>query len=542
MILCLNLCSLCFTLEASWVSGLGIVDEHAISTANAQTSTSRGKYKIYSDEDRYHIGKYTSENGPAAAVRRFKSKFQGINESTCRSIKKKYEKTLDANKRNKQLQKTKLPSVRRGRPLLLGKLDQMVQTYIMAASNRGMVITRSMAVSTARALMKRYPDAIANIDIENSHWAQSLFRRMGFKCRKATTSKPHIPEGARKEIELMFLHSIVRNVEEYSIPHSLILNFDQTPSKFVPASTTTLAKQNSKQVCIAGGSDKRSMTATFTITLDGNFLGMQLIYGGKTEQSLPRYKFPDEFSLSVNPKHYSNETESLKFINEIIIPYVERERERIGLPYQKALVVFDVFKGQLTKSVLKLLEDNNFVVTFVPANMTHLYQPLDLTVNGYAKKYSKKKFNEWYANQIIQQLDEGKQLYEIEVKLRLTTLKPLHAQWLTDLFNLMTSAEGKKIILKGWESAGITEAIEKGLNNLPDLDPFHDIDPMISFNMVKPNLEAVINKTADDFDMLGVRANDNEDTDNDDDDEVYEIDRNVFDIFNDDFVDEADDI
>ena len=50
---------------------------------------------MYSDEERYKIGKYTSERGPAAAVRKFKSKFPKLNESTCWSIKKKYEEELD---------------------------------------------------------------------------------------------------------------------------------------------------------------------------------------------------------------------------------------------------------------------------------------------------------------------------------------------------------------------------------------------------------------------------------------------------------------
>ena len=111
----------------------------------------------------------------------------------------------------------------------------------------------------------------------------------------------------RVEAELLFHHQIVERVGVNQIPNSLVLNFDETPSKYVSVSTTTLAKQNSKQVLIKGSDDKRSITATFTITLDGKFLGMQLIYGGKTNQSLPRYQFPKEFSISVNKKHYSNE-------------------------------------------------------------------------------------------------------------------------------------------------------------------------------------------------------------------------------------------
>ena len=53
--------------------------------------------------------------------------------------------------------------------------------------------------------------------------------------------------------------------------------------------------------------------------MSGKFLGMQLIYGDKTNQSLPRYQFPKVFSLSVNLKHYSNEKESLKLIDEIVL-------------------------------------------------------------------------------------------------------------------------------------------------------------------------------------------------------------------------------
>ena len=155
--------------------------------------------------------------------------------------------------------------------------------------------------------------------------------------------------------------------------------------------STTLAKRNSKQVVIKGSDDERAITGTFTVTLDGKFLGMQLIYGGETKQSLPRFKFPNNFSLSVNKNHYSNEEESLKLIDEIIAPYVNNERKRIDNPKQAALAIFDVFKGQVTDAVLKRFADNNIKTVFVPANMTNLFQPLNLTVNGFAKKFCKKK-------------------------------------------------------------------------------------------------------------------------------------------------------
>ena len=154
-------------------------------------------------------------------------------------------------------------------------------------------------------------------------------------------------------------------------------------------------KKGSTSIPIAGLSEKSSMTATFTVTLNGTFLPMQLIYGGKTKQSLPKFDFPESFSLSANPKHYSNTVESIKLIEEIIVPYVEKERASLKLSDKEpALLIMDVFRGQMTEDVLNVLKENNILLVRVPANMTHLFQPLDLTVNGIFKAFMRKRFSE----------------------------------------------------------------------------------------------------------------------------------------------------
>ena len=75
---------------------------------------------------------------------------------------------------------------------------------------------------------------------------------MRFKKRMRTTGKIEIPEGARKEAELLYLRKIVTIVEKCEIPSSLIMSLDQTPLKYIPAMNHTVAKQNSKSVSIAG--------------------------------------------------------------------------------------------------------------------------------------------------------------------------------------------------------------------------------------------------------------------------------------------------
>ena len=88
---------------------------------------------------------------------------------------------------------------------------------------------------------------------------------------------------------------------------------------------------------------------------------------------------------------------------------------------QKALVIFDVFKGQMTSEVLEILAKNCILVTTLPANMTKHYQPLDLTVNGYAKKFLVKHFNEWYTAQISKLLEDSKALGKLR-KIKVTIL------------------------------------------------------------------------------------------------------------------------
>ena len=74
---------------------------------------------------------------------------------------------------------------------------------------------------------------------------------------------------------------------------------------------------------------------------------MQLIYGGKTLKSLPNFEFPDSFSLSVNPKHFSN----TQVVTEIVAPYFENQRKELQKPDQAVLLILDVFRGQVTEDV-----------------------------------------------------------------------------------------------------------------------------------------------------------------------------------------------
>ena len=190
-----------------------------------------------------------------------------------------------------------------------------------------------------------------------------------------------------------------------------------------------MAPSGSKRVAKAGNDDKRTITLTLTVTMSGRVLPFQIIYGGKTARSIPKVIFPKGFSLSANPSHYSNTEEVCKHLKEIVIPYVNEVRERLNNPDQYALLIWDVFRGQTTDEVSSLLTVNKIMYEFVPNNMTADFQVLDLTVNGWLKDLMKAKFNDWFAQQLRVQLENGTALENIDIKFLLSTMKPLHAGW-----------------------------------------------------------------------------------------------------------------
>ena len=119
-----------------------------------------------------------------------------------------------------------------------------------------------------------------------------------------------------------------------------------------------------------------------------------------------------------------------------------------------------VFRGQMTDPVLLKLRENSIFLVRVLPNMTNLFQPLDLTVNGAAKAFLKRKYTEWYSGEVSKALADGIALDDFEI------LTSFHAKRIVELYNYLASEKGHDVIGNGWKSAEITGAIEAGLVNL----------------------------------------------------------------------------
>ena len=135
------------------------------------------------------------------------------------------------------------------------------------------------------------------------------------------------------------------------------------------------------------------------------------------------------------------------------------------------MLIFDIFKDQITDKVTTFIKENNCVTVHVPNNMTDQFQPLDLNVNGHVKEFLKGKFEFLYAQQITNQFNGKGSVYDIQVPLKLSVIKTIHTKWLLGLYNHLRNSSDT--IIKGFAMTRIKDSL---MMELPLENPFADLD------------------------------------------------------------------
>ena len=148
---------------------------------------------------------------------------------------------------------TSLPQAKRGRPLMLGELATRVQTHCPICRIRadGGTVNRHITLATATAIIKQCKPSLlkdhgGHLNLTR-HWCESFMKRMGLTKRKATKAARALPENFNQEKQL-YLSTIAKHIEDYQVPDSMVINFDQTEVNIIPSSERAMDDQGTKQV------------------------------------------------------------------------------------------------------------------------------------------------------------------------------------------------------------------------------------------------------------------------------------------------------
>lgn len=108
-------------------------------------------------------------------------------------------------------------------------------------------------------------------------------------------------------------------------------------------------------------------------------------------------------------------------------------RDQHDLPLrQKAVLIFDMFRAQLSDDFMTYLKSNAIIPVLVPPNCTDKLQPMDLSIQKPVKDFMKNCFQKWYTNEILTKCLANDSVQP--VPLLLTVIKPLHLKWLVQCY------------------------------------------------------------------------------------------------------------
>ena len=156
----------------------------------------------------------------------------------------------------------------------------------------------------------------------------------------------------------------------------------------------------------------------------------------------------------------------MRYLQMIIVPYMNVKRQELKLAEDyPALVLFDVFKGQTTPTIEKLLQENNISFVLIPPNCTDKLQPLDISINKPMKDALKDQFQMWYAQEVQRQLQDGSKLRaddEVEIDTTMTAIKDLCTRWIISAWQSIERRS--ELAINGFEKSGIRQAVSSARN------------------------------------------------------------------------------
>ena len=133
-------------------------------------------------------------------------------------------------------------------------------------------------------------------------------------------------------------------------------------------------------------------------------------------------------------------------------------RKELGLSENlKCLLIYDVFKAQRADKHREHFDKNNIAYVQVLPILTHHFQSLNVSVNGFTKSSLKSGFQDWYAKEVTNGLNKGKNVHQIDIDTKLSKMKQIHAQWLISLYNKLRNSG--KMIKSAFQNVSIMEVI-----------------------------------------------------------------------------------
>lgn len=207
-------------------------------------------------------------------------------------------------------------------------------------------------------------------------WVYNTLRKHKFTSRARTHVGQSVPDNA-EDLHAAFISDYHQIIDEQS--PEVIINMDETPVCFDTAYNRTFERKGARTVeILASKAAKKNVTCVLAVTSTGEKLPPLIIFKGSRTGRIARKLaakdgMPNEGVYACNEKHWMTTKEMHTWIQKVLLPFVA------GRKFLLIMDKFSVHQEQSVKDYLNTILNSR--ILFIPAGLTSLAQPLDLTVN-----------------------------------------------------------------------------------------------------------------------------------------------------------------
>ncbi|CAI6357713.1 unnamed protein product [Macrosiphum euphorbiae] len=287
-----------------------------------------------------------------------------------------------------------------------------------------------------------------------------------FIKRHSSLLKPRLAENikrSRAAVSRTVINAYFDNlaVTLENIPPQNIVNYDETNFIDDPGRTKVLIRKNAKHADSIMDSSKSATSVMFCVDASGGMLPPYVVY--KSLQMWEPWTLggPDGCRYNRSPSGWFDQSIFEDWFQTIIIPHFRRlEGTKV--------VIGDNLASHISVNIVKLCKQQNIKFVFLPANSTHLTQPLDVSCFRPMKIAWRKVLKEHKLKK------RGRLTKDIFPKILKSTIERLNISQ-------------KDNIKSGFEATGIYPLDrQKVLNKLPDNEsPASIVVPQAMHDMLK---------------------------------------------------------
>ena len=291
--------------------------------------------------------------------------------------------------------------------------------------------------------------------------ARFVNRQLGWSKRKGTQAGQKVPPDAPAQMQ-HHAFRIAIDIRDQAVPDCCCVNSDQTGKTYSQPGASTYDPIGTNQVTIVGKEDKRAFTIMVGISMSGQVLPFQIMYGGKTSASLPEINNPNsEFKhandeakslrfrfewTGISGNHWSNLETMKSYVRNILSVYFNGRRALLKRPNQVCIWTIDCWSVHRSQEFRDWMRTNYpwILVRYVPGGCTGIFQPCDVGIQRILKHAMKKTALSHIVKETVAHLNNSKDPGTILLTKAVKVLRNRSVEWLVQGFKAINTPSNVK--------------------------------------------------------------------------------------------------